>query len=181
MRKTPAFTIVSMLMMVGLTYLLLNHLQYVVKFTNLAVLYTIMFIHLAVKTFASLAAPVHTVADGVDLGKLSVDVVVPIYNEDPSFLAAGIGSIADQLRKPRMLWLIDDGSMRDGEPFLILEEPEVRRAIRRVRYAGIRVEVIRQENRGKRHAQANAFELPTPTSSSRPTRTPTCDRTRCKS
>src|SRR6478672_6585733 len=145
MNRTPAFILVSTFTLVALTYVMLNHLQYVTKFTNLAVLYTIMFVHLAVKTLASLAAKPHVVAPGFDLESLTVDIVVPIYNEDPKLLAAGIKSFAEQRRRPQKVWLVDDGSRQDGEPFQVLQDAVVLEAIATAERAGITVECIRQE------------------------------------
>jgi hyaluronan synthase len=152
MNRTPAFILVSTFTLVALTYVMLNHLQYVTKFTNLAVLYTIMFIHLAVKTLASLAAKPHVAAPGFDLDSMTVDIVVPIYNEDPKLLAAGINSFADQKRRPQTVWLVDDGSKKDGEPFQVLQDAVVLAAIAKAEASGISVECIRQENSGKREA-----------------------------
>lgn len=157
MKRTPAFIVTSLLSLGMMTYLLIHHLMYAIKFTNLAICYTLMFLHLALKMVASLAARPHTVAPGADLDSLSVDVVVPIYNEDPALLAAGIRSIAAQDRIPRALWLIDDGSQQDGTPFLVLEADEVRTAIEEARSVGIVVHPRRQVNRGKREAQSVAF------------------------
>jgi cellulose synthase/poly-beta-1,6-N-acetylglucosamine synthase-like glycosyltransferase len=157
MRRTPSFILVSAITLIGMTYLMINHLIYVSKFTNLAIFYTLMFVHLALKTLASLAATPHTAVRGFDLDSLSVDVVVPIYNEDPQLLAAGIRAIGAQERKPRTLWLIDDGSTRSGEPFHILDDPTVAAAIAQTQDCGVRVEKHRQVNRGKREAQSVAF------------------------
>ncbi|GAA2007133.1 glycosyltransferase [Nakamurella flavida] len=157
MHKTPAFVAVSLLTLGMMTYLLFNHLQYAVKFTNLAVCYSIMFVHLALKMLASLAAKPHTVAPGADLDLLRVDVVVPIYNEDPALLAAGITAMAGQDRRPRALWLVDDGSQADGVPVLALQDPAVLRAIAEAERAGITVVCRRQDNSGKREAQSVAF------------------------
>jgi len=139
------------------TYLLTGHLMHAVKLTNLALCYTIMWAHLALKIFGSMRAKPHVAATGFDLSRLSVDVVVPIYNEDPALLAAGIDSMARQTRLPRAVWLVDDGCVRDDQPFLILEDEAVRRAIARLELTGVDVHRIRQKNRGKRHAQAAAF------------------------
>jgi hyaluronan synthase len=161
MTRTPAFIVVSILSFLTLTYLMLGHMQYVFKFTNLAVLYSVMFIHFAVKTVASLAAKPHVAVPGFDLEALTVDVVVPIYNEDPNLLAAGIRSFAAQEHLPQTLWLVDDGSKNDGEPFYILREPVILEAIKIARDAGINVECIRQDNAGKREAQTRAFRRST--------------------
>lgn len=157
MKRTPGFILVSIISLGMMTMLLINHLSYAVKFTNLAVCYTLMFIHLALKMVASLAAVPHKAQPGVDLDALTVDVVVPIYNEDPDLLAAGVTAMSRQDRKPRALWLVDDGSQRDGVPFPVLEEPVVREAIAVARSAGIDVVCRRQDNKGKREAQSVAF------------------------
>ncbi|MGI4893727.1 MAG: glycosyltransferase [Janthinobacterium lividum] len=157
MRRTPSLVVYSMLSLAFMTLVMANHLQYVVKFTNLAVCYTFMFLHLVVKTTASLAAPHHTVRPGSDLDSLRVDIVVPVYNEDPRLLAAGVRSFAAQQRLPRAVWLVDDGSLRNGEPFHVLVEPEVVLAIGELRSRGVVVHEMRQLNSGKREAQAAAF------------------------
>lgn len=144
-------------MFTALGYLLVNHLAYASKLTNLALCFTFMWAHLALKTAASLAARPHVASPGVDLDALSVDVVVPCYNEDPALLAAGLRSFAAQDRLPRAVWVIDDGSAVGGVDNLVLEEPEVISAIAELRAAGIDVRTVRQANAGKRHAQANAF------------------------
>jgi cellulose synthase/poly-beta-1,6-N-acetylglucosamine synthase-like glycosyltransferase len=141
--------------LIASTYLLVGHLQHAAKLTNLALCFTFMWAHLALKLIFSLGARPHDT--GFDDSALAVDVVVPIYNEDPALLAAGIHSVALQTRRPRTLWLIDDGCHLEGEPHLILETFFVREAIEAAERAGVRVECRRQENHGKRHAQSVAF------------------------
>lgn len=157
MRKTPAFVLTSVVTVVLLAVLLLSHMQWAPLLTSFALLHTFLFLHLALKVTASIAAKPHTVAEGADLDSLTVDVVVPIYNEDPALLAAGIRGLAAQTRQPRAVWLIDDGSQRDGAPVPILTEPEVLDAIAEAEAAGIRVEAHRQVNKGKRWAQSTGF------------------------
>jgi hyaluronan synthase len=136
---------------------LVGHLVHALKLTNLALCFTLMWSHMALKMIFSLSARPHVLSDEAPVDQLQVDVVVPIYNEDPGFLAAGIRSLAEQTRRPRTVWLIDDGCRRDGEAFPILEDELVQDAMAQVRRAGIVVEGHRQENAGKRHAQASAF------------------------
>jgi len=112
-----------------------------------------MYLYLAVTVIASLAAKSHREPSSHVLHDLTVDAVMPIFNEDPELLAAGIESFAIQTRKPRSLWLVDDGSTDPA-----LDSPIVRTGVRHCRLAGIHVELVRQANAGKRHAQANAFK-----------------------
>jgi hyaluronan synthase len=70
---------------------------------------------------------------------LKVTVVVPCYNEDPAYLMRVLDSLRVQTRKPDRVIVCDDGS--------------------KVSYDGIpgsypEVEWIRQDNAGKKHAQA---------------------------
>ncbi|PID53855.1 MAG: hypothetical protein CSA58_04395 [Micrococcales bacterium] len=152
-----AYTLYASITLAAVTYLLVGHLTYVTKGTNYALAFTMMWSHLAIKLVSSLKARPHTVAAGFDMASLRVDVTVPIYNEDPALLAAGVRSIATQRRLPRTVWLVDDGTERDGQPFAILGDPEVVAAVSSVRSAGVDVQCIRQANQGKRHALATAF------------------------
>jgi hyaluronan synthase len=138
-------------------YLLAGHLSHSLKLTNLALCFTFMWSHTALKMLFSLCARPHVLSDEAPVDRLRVDVVVPIYNEDPAFLAAGIRSFAEQTHPPRTVWLVDDGCQRDGVPYPILEVDLVREAVAVARQAGIVVECHRQSNSGKRHAQASAF------------------------
>jgi hyaluronan synthase len=157
LRFGPTYVLYGVLSLGASTYLLIGHLEHAAKLTNLALCFTFMWAHLALKTLFSLGARPHTAPMGWNDAGLDVDVVVPIYNEDPALLAAGVRSVAAQTRRPRTLWLVDDGCQLDGEPHLILENPLVTEAIAVVEATGVRVEQCRQDNRGKRHAQAVAF------------------------
>jgi hyaluronan synthase len=138
-------------------YLLVGHLIHTLKLTNLALCFTFMWSHTALKMVFSLCARPHVLSAEAPVEQLRVDVVVPIYNEDPGFLAAGIRSFAQQTRRPRAVWLIDDGCIRDGTAYPILEDDLVKDAVLLARRVGIVVESHRQSNAGKRHAQARAF------------------------
>jgi cellulose synthase/poly-beta-1,6-N-acetylglucosamine synthase-like glycosyltransferase len=153
----PWYTIYATVSFGLAAYLLSGHLFYASKLTNLALCHTLMWSHLALKMAASLRARPHTVAPGSDLDSLRVDVVVPIYNEDPALLAAGIRSMIRQTRLPRAVWLVDDGSRHGDQPFYILQDPVVVEAAADLEVAGVQVVKARQENRGKRHAQSVAF------------------------
>lgn len=153
----PAYFTYSIAMLALLTGMLVNHLTYAAKLTNFALCFTFMWCHLALKAVASLAARRHEADPTVDLSLLRVDVVVPVYNEDPALLAAGLRSIAGQERLPRAVWVIDDGSRRDDQPFHVLATDDVRPAIDELSAIGVTVHEHRQPNQGKRHAQAYAY------------------------
>ncbi len=157
MKFGPAYVLYTVVSLGLLTYLFAGHLTYASKFTNLALCHSLMWVHLTLKTVCSLLAKPHVARPGSSTDALSVDIVVPIYNEDPHLLAAGVRSVAGQTRLPRALWLVDDGCRRDGEDFHILRDPEVLEAIKLVRAAGVLVFPRRQENQGKRYAQSAAF------------------------
>jgi len=89
-----------------------------------------------------------TPAQRAKLERLAVAAVVPCYNEDPAILDRTIYSLFHQTRQLNWIIVVDDGS--------------------RVDYAEVRARWqacpsatefvwIRQENRGKKHAQAAAF------------------------
>jgi cellulose synthase/poly-beta-1,6-N-acetylglucosamine synthase-like glycosyltransferase len=148
---------VSILTLVIAAILLFGHAEALSAFTNLPILQAVLFLHLALKLTASTAAQPHEVAEGFDLDSLTVDVVIPVYNEDPELLAAGLRALAAQDRLPRTVWVVDDGSQRDGRPHYVLEEPVVSAQIEALRAAGVDVRTERQDNAGKRWALARAF------------------------
>ncbi|MFT4009344.1 MAG: glycosyltransferase family 2 protein [Nocardioidaceae bacterium] len=165
MRKTVPVILVTLFTYAALAYLLFSHWRYAPLMTNYAVLHTLLFAHLALKVTASVAAKPHVADPDFDYDSLRVDVVVPIYNEDPALLAAGVDALAAQRRRPDHLWLIDDGSRleaateaTEGTSGPILDAPLVAAAIGRARSRGIVVHTHRQENRGKRWAQSFAFK-----------------------
>lgn len=157
MRRNVSFIVVSVITFVLLTTLLLNHARYAPMLTNFALLNAVLFVHLCLKVTAAVAAKPHEVRPGSDLDSLAVDVIVPIYNEDPALLAAGMRALAAQTRRIRAIWLIDDGSRPSESGRTVLEEPEVLGAIERAEAAGVIVHAIRQANSGKRWAQSRAF------------------------
>lgn len=86
-----------------------------------------------------------------DTTREHVTVVVPAYNEDPAALKACLASIVDQTRKVNDIYVIDDGSTTG-------DYAEVRNWF--FAYATQKMVTpywYRQENAGKRHAQAVAF------------------------
>ncbi len=87
--------------------------------------------------------------DPVDVG--TVAAVVPFYNEDPATLEACLHSILGQSRPVDRIYVIDDGS--DDDECLI----RALRLLTACDHPGTIVYRL-QSNRGKRHAQAWAFE-----------------------
>lgn len=75
-----------------------------------------------------------------------VAVVVPVYNEDVGALRRCLESIVAQSRPPDEIWVVDDGSTSPSASILSMDP-----AFAQVRF------VLCETNRGKRHAQAEAF------------------------
>lgn len=157
MRKTLPVIVVTFITYLLLAYLLVGHWYYAPLLTNFAVLHAALFVHLCLKVTASVAAKPHMPKPDFDYSALRVDVVVPIYNEDPALLAAGLRALAAQDRLPDHVWLIDDGSHDHGEPLLVLESTAVREAVWAAEASGITMHCLRQPNQGKRWAQKVAF------------------------
>jgi hyaluronan synthase len=82
------------------------------------------------------------------LDRLGVAAVVPCYNEDPAILDRTIYALFTQTRKVDWIVVVDDGSNVDYA--------EVRARWQDHRSA-TQLVWIRQENKGKKHAQAAAF------------------------
>lgn len=157
MRRDWKYIVIASVTFALVTYFMVRHLiDLNVSLTNFAIAYTLMFAYLGLTIFASLAATPHLADPSFRYDLLTVDVIVPVYNEDPDLLAAGIDSMPIQTRRPNAVWIIDDGS--ENSP---LTAASVLASIERCRLAGIAVHVHRQENRGKRHAQVHAFERST--------------------
>lgn len=157
MKRDVKYIVVASGLLIGLTYYLIKHVADLDRsVTNFAVAYTAMFGYLAVTIFASLAMRPHVVAKDFDYDSVSIDVFVPVYNEDPALLAAGILSLTRQTRLPQAMWLVDDGS---DTP--VLDSTEVQSAVAVARRAGIAVHEHRQDNAGKRVAQTWGFEQST--------------------
>lgn len=83
------------------------------------------------------------------LDSLRVTVVIPVFNEDPAALDLCIRGVMEQERLPQEVLVIDDGSA--------VTYPGVRMYWEQTGPAGVRFGWIRQQNTGKRHAQAKAF------------------------
>jgi cellulose synthase/poly-beta-1,6-N-acetylglucosamine synthase-like glycosyltransferase len=158
MFRTPVYIATTIVTLGAVAVLLFGHAQSLTAFINLSILQAILFVHLLLKVTAALAFRPHKIREGFDMASIAADVVIPIYNEDPPLLAAGLRALRAQTRLPRAVWLIDDGSQADGVPVDVLNDPIVYAAIAELRSAGVIIETRRQANRGKRWAQSVAFE-----------------------
>lgn len=85
------------------------------------------------------------------LDRLRVTIAVPAYNEDPAALALALRSVLEQTRRPQRVHVVDDGSTSD----LSATEAEFARLAEQ--YPDVETIWTRTENRGKRHAQIEAF------------------------
>lgn len=84
-----------------------------------------------------------------ELDQLKVTVVIPCYNEDPKILDRTIASLMRQTRLPDHIEVVDDGSTVD---YTEIREWWLDNSPR-----GVRFSWVRQENAGKKHAQAVTF------------------------
>jgi hyaluronan synthase len=83
------------------------------------------------------------------LDQMKVTVVVPCYNEAPELLDRTIFSLFSQSRLPDHVIVTDDGSK--------IDYTEVRQRWESLSGHGIKFTWIRQDNQGKKHAQATAI------------------------
>ncbi|MFY1697293.1 MULTISPECIES: glycosyltransferase [unclassified Solwaraspora] len=86
------------------------------------------------------------------LDALDVAALVPVYNEDPTALRACLESMIGQRRRPRTIVVVDDGSTTGADAYAEIRDWFGPAATQ----AGIRPVWRRQDNAGKRHAQAAA-------------------------
>ena len=89
-----------------------------------------------------------TDAQRAKLNRLAVAAVVPCYNEDPAILDRTIYALFAQTRAPDWVIVVDDGSTADYTNV---------RARWQAHPSATEFIWIRQENQGKKHAQAAAF------------------------
>jgi hyaluronan synthase len=89
-----------------------------------------------------------TDAQRAKLNRLAVAAVVPCYNEDPAILDRTIYALFVQSRAPDWVIVVDDGSTADYTDV---------RARWQAHPSATEFIWIRQENQGKKHAQAAAF------------------------
>lgn len=85
----------------------------------------------------------------VELDQLNVVVNIPVYNEDPPLLDRALFAVFGQTRLPNHVEVVDDGSKVDYT--------EVREYWMENHPAGVKFTWARQENRGKKRAQAVTF------------------------
>lgn len=83
------------------------------------------------------------------LDRMSVTVNIPVYNEDPELIDRALFALFRQTRLPQRVQVVDDGSGVDYWSIANYWEANHPR--------GVDFSWIRQENRGKRHAQARTF------------------------
>jgi hyaluronan synthase len=83
------------------------------------------------------------------LDSLRVAMVIPCYNEDPAILDRTIYSLYRQTRQPSHVIVVDDGSTSDYT--------EIRERWYNVWWPNTQFVWVRQDNAGKKHAQAAAF------------------------
>lgn len=83
--------------------------------------------------------------------KLNVSVIVPCYNEDPAVLDRCIYALVTQTRPPQQVNVVDDGSTEDYT--------SLRGHWEGTWPSGTEVVWSRQQNQGKKRAQATGFNL----------------------
>lgn len=84
--------------------------------------------------------------------RLFVTANIPVYNEDPLLLDRVLFALFNQTRLPNRVQVVDDGSADDYS--------EIRDYWTQNHPASVDFSWIRQQNRGKRHAQAHTFRDP---------------------
>jgi hyaluronan synthase len=84
-----------------------------------------------------------------NLDRLRITVNIPVYNEDPELIDRALFALFRQTRLPSRVQVVDDGSGVDYSEIIEYwhaHHPE-----------SVDFSWVRQENRGKRHAQARTF------------------------
>jgi hyaluronan synthase len=118
------------------------------KGSSYSVIYAVMFMVLVWQiSLAYMERPVTVTRRQQRLvNEMNVAGIVPAYNEDPAMLEACVISMLNQVRKPQTIVVVDDGSTTSYSGI----EHRVKAASED---AGVTLLWIRQDNKGKRHAQ----------------------------
>lgn len=120
-----------------------------------ALLWTALFLAAGHQVFLAWRDKPFTVTDrqAEDLGWLNVGVNVPLYNESPEIVDRVMYALYRQTRMPQLIQVVDDGSTRHAREY------EEIRDYWRPKFAARNVFFLweRQENKGKRRAQAKTF------------------------
>jgi hyaluronan synthase len=112
----------------------------------------VFILNLGIYAFAWMEKPFTvTEEQRAELDDLQFAVVIPVFNEDPAVLNLCIRSVMEQERLPQEVVVVDDGSAS--------QYPAVRAYWERMTPDGVRFTWIRQDNNGKRSAQAQAFAV----------------------
>ena len=91
-----------------------------------------------------------TPAEQAELDALRLEVSIPVYNESPEIVDRTLYALSMQTRLPQKVVLVDDGSRIDYTDLQAFW-------LERCRQLGIELVWHRQDNAGKRNAQAVAF------------------------
>jgi hyaluronan synthase len=153
LRRSPRSVLV---LFAGTAFILLlpHHLDILATYQGAALLvkiWTGVFILSVIQLFLSWRdAPVKvTPAQQEQLDHMIVTVNIPVYNEDVQLLDRAIFALFNQTRLPDRVQVVDDGSAIDYSElrdYWVCNHP-----------AQVDFSWVRQENRGKRHAQARTF------------------------
>lgn len=124
--------------------------------SNFAIANIFSFLYLGSMMFLAYAKRTHRVPRDQRqvLDVLTVDVVIPAYNEDRVTLLASLDSLDNQTRLPRRVYVVDDGSTVPVANYIADWQAHQGRH----RALNFELVVFRQPNAGKREAQARAFE-----------------------
>lgn len=150
-RFTPAAVIVAVL---GSGAALYRHVLFIESFADyrlLMVIWAAAFAFTAVQWVISWRDKPYEPGElaARRLGQLKVVVNVPCYNEDPATLDRALYAAFTQSRLPDVIEVVDDGSTEDYT--------QLRDWWQANHPAGCAFSWVRQDNGGKKHAQANTF------------------------
>jgi hyaluronan synthase len=153
LRRTPRLVLI---IFVGLTliFLLLHHLDILATHRGDALLMKIwtgtFILSIVQLTLSWRDAPIQVSAiQQKRLGRMVVTVNIPVYNEDAQLLDRAIFALFNQTRLPNRVQVVDDGSAADYS--------ELRAYWESNHPPQVEFSWVRQENQGKRHAQACTF------------------------
>ena len=155
MRRRPHPLLLAGMLIVVLALALARHAWYLERWPHyrlITVIWTIGFVIVAFQWVASWLERPYTVTDRQQrmLDTMKITVNVPVYNEEPVVLDRVLYALFAQSRLPDRIQVVDDGSTKE-------DYTEVRDYWLAHSAPGVDFTWVRQENQGKKRAQARTF------------------------
>ena len=148
--------LVAVLVTITLSAIAARHISYIDRWSHfrvITIVWSVSFVVVAFQWVISWFERPFTVnsAGQSRIDRMRVTVSIPVFNEEPVILDRVLYALFEQSRLPNRVEVVDDGSTKE-------DYSEVRDYWIEHCPTGVKFSWIRQENQGKKRAQARTFE-----------------------